>query len=266
MSPQSKYISKLTGATILIIGGTSGLGFGLAEACVENNAGRIILSSSNQHKIDSAISRLGASYPDARTELVGLACDLGNQATFESNIDNLFNKIEGNIDHVVFTAGGLLNSTPIEQLDFQSFVQTGLVRFFAPIFVAKVALKRLSPGPASSITFTSGVGGDKPIPGRPAINAYSAGLHGITRALALDFRPVRVNVISPCATDTELWDTVLGPNSQEKKAAIFKFQGTKVATGQVARVEDVVESYLYVLKDKNVTGTVVRTDGGTLIM
>ena len=140
------------------------------------------------------------------------------------------------------------------------------MRFFAPIFVAKVALTRLSPGPASSITFTAGVGGDKPVPGRPAINAYSAGLHGITRALALVFRPIRLNVISPCATDTELWDTVLGPNSQEKKAVIVKVQGTKVATGQVARVQDVVEIQLYVVKNENVTGTIVRTDGGTLIM
>lgn len=251
---------------MLLIGGTSGLGFGLAEACLENGASRIILSSSKQQKIESAVSRLKASYPGIKAEVIGYACDLSNEHTLESEIDKLFSQIEGKIDHVVFTAGDILTSTPLEQLDLQSLKQAGMVRFFAPFFVAKTAVKHLSPGPTSSITLTTGSGGDRPVPGRPAINAYSTGLHGLARALALDLKPVRVNVISPAATDTELWDTVLGPNSQEKKAAIFKQQSLHLATGQVAQAEDVVEAYLYVLKNKNVTGTVIRSDGGRLVM
>lgn len=266
MSNQAKYTSKLAGASVLILGGTSGLGFGLAEACLENGASRLILSSSKQQKVDSAVSRLKASYPDDRAEVIGHACDLGNEHTFESEIDKLFSSIDGKVDHVVFTAGDILTSTPLEQLDFQSLKQSGIVRFFAPFFVAKTAVKHLSPGPASSITLTTGSGGDRPVAGRPAINAFSSGLHGLARALALDLKPIRVNVISPAATDTELWDTVLGPNSQEKKAAMFKQQSLHLATGQVARVEDVVEAYLYVLKNRNVTGTVIRSDGGRLVM
>lgn len=266
MSLFPKYTHKIAGATVLIIGGSSGIGFGLAEACIENHVARIILASSRQTKIDSAIARLKSSYPNESVTIEGHVCDLSDEKTLESNIETLFRQVGSGIDHVVSTAGDPLQSIALEQVTFQSILQGSMVRFFAPFFIAKTAARYMTPGPKSSITFTGGAGGDKPVPNRPVINAISSGLHGLVRSLALDLRPVRVNLVSPCATDTEFWENVLGPDAQEKKLAIFKAQATQLATGQVAHVEDVVESFLYALKEKNVTGTVIRSDGGKLIM
>lgn len=266
MATQDKYTSKLAGQSVLIIGGTSGLGYGLAEACLENYAGRVILSSSRQHSIDTAIQRLQASYPQSSTVLEGHPCDLGTEATLESNVEGLFSKIVDKLDHIVFTAGDVLTAVPLAQLTLSALKQAGMVRFFAPFFVAKHAVSYLNPGPASSFTLTTGAAGDRPVPGMPAVSAFSAGLHGLIRSLALEMRPVRVNLVSPSAVDTELWARALGHGSEERKAAMFAHHRSTVATGQVGQVEDVVESFLYLLKDKNVTGTIIRSDGGYLIM
>ena len=67
--------------------------------------------------------------------------------------------------------------------------------------------KALSGGPKSSITFTTGAVSEKPIPNWAMINSYATGLQGMTRGLALDMKPIRVNLVSPGAVDTELWGT-----------------------------------------------------------
>jgi NAD(P)-dependent dehydrogenase (short-subunit alcohol dehydrogenase family) len=87
-------------------------------------------------------------------------------------------------------------------------------------------------------------------------------LHGLTRQFALDLRPLRVNLISPGAVETELWDGL--PAGQ--RGEILEGFAKKMATGRVGRPEDVAESYLYCMRDGNLTGSVVSSNGGSLIM
>jgi len=84
----------------------------------------------------------------------------------------------------------------------------------------------------------------------------------MVRGLAIDLKPVRVNLVSPGAVETEVWDTL----SEEAGESYFKTFGSKILTGQIGRPEDVAECYLWLMKDKNVTGTVVQTDGGALLV
>ncbi|KIV96732.1 hypothetical protein PV10_00558 [Exophiala mesophila] len=255
MASQNKYIDKLAGKTILIIGGTSGLGFGVAEAMVEHRVSNLFLSSSSQEKVSSAVARLRSAYPNSQTAIVGLACDLSDEAALESNIKQLFEKINKPIDHIVYTAGDRLAASPIAEVTVESFRRAGTIRFVAPYFVAKHGSKYITPGPESSITITSGAISEKPRPSWSVIASYAAGLHGMVRGLALDLKPVRVNLISPGSVATELWDTSLTP---EQKAAMQEETGKILLTGRIGQVEHVVESYLWVLKDQNVTGTVRR--------
>ncbi|KAH0835196.1 hypothetical protein AYO21_10902 [Fonsecaea monophora] len=259
-----KYANKLANTTVLIIGGTSGLGFGLAEALLEHNVAHLYLSSSRQQRVDSAVSRLQSAYPDSKATITGLACNLGDESTLEANIKNLFSKIGRKLDHVVFSAGDALAAKPLAEVDLPFMKQAGMVRFFAPFFVAKEAIPYLNPGPASSITLTTGSVSEKPLPNWAVVASYASGLHGMTRGLALELKPVRVNLISPGVVDTELWETSLGDKTKVKAA--LERSKAHVATGEVGQVEDVVESFLYVLKDKNVTGTCIRTDGGVFLL
>lgn len=69
-----------------------------------------------------------------------------------------------------------------------------------------------------------------------------------------------MNGISPGVVDTELWRM-----SEEQRAKTMKMYGEKLATGRAGQPEDVAESYLALLKDHNMTGSMVRTDGGGLL-
>ena len=112
MPDQTKYTTKLAGSRVLIIGGSSGIGFGAAEACVENGA-LVAISSSNPDRISKAVARLQEAYPSASKRIWGLKVDLGNQETLESELKGLLeNAVETmggeKLDHVVYTAGDAL--------------------------------------------------------------------------------------------------------------------------------------------------------------
>jgi NAD(P)-dependent dehydrogenase (short-subunit alcohol dehydrogenase family) len=138
----------------------------------------------------------------------------------------------------------------------------GNVRFFSPLLLAKHLPTYLNPGPKSSLTLTTGSVSEKPIVSWAAVAGYAGGLHSVTRNLALDLKPIRVNLVSPGAVETELW----GSLSAEQKESMFKGIGEKNLTGAVGQAEDVAEQYLALLRDYNVTGSVVRSDGGHLLV
>lgn len=81
------------------------------------------------------------------------------------------------------------------------------------------------------------------------------------RNLALDLAPVRVNLISPGAVLTPLWDSM----PKEEMEGFMKHVRGKCTTGEIGRPEDVAESYLYVMRDWNVSGSVIDTNGGFLL-
>ncbi|KAL2062263.1 hypothetical protein VTL71DRAFT_6529 [Oculimacula yallundae] len=251
-----KY-NKLAGKHVLIIGGTSGIGYGVAEASIESGAS-VTISSSNPSRVESSIASLKTSYPSAVVS--GHVCDL-SKSTVEADIEALFEKT-GKVDHVVFTAGDSLAQMKIEDITLEKFIQAGQVRFFAPLLVAKVAKKYLSPGPASSITLTTGAVADKPIANWCAVAPFASGLHGMTRNLALDLKPIRVNLVSPGAIETELWKNF----AEDQKKAMFKEIADKQPTGKVGKPEDVAEAYLWLMKDSNVTGFVASSNGGSLLV
>ena len=265
MAPQSKYASKLSDTRILIIGGSSGIGFGLAEALIEYHAAFIAISSSNPSRVNTAIKRLKQSYPDSQTQIQGLPCNLGDQDTLESNVKQLFADLDlgGNkLDHLVYTAGDKLAAARLSSVDMPFAIKAGMVRFFGPMMVAKHAPAYLKSGPDASITLTTGAVSEKPVSDWGVVASYAAGLHGMTRNLALDMKPTRVNLISPGAVDTELWDGM----SKEQRENLYERLKQGCSTGRVGRVEDVVESYLYVMRDGNISGSVISTNGGHLIM
>ncbi|KAL3447872.1 hypothetical protein BJX65DRAFT_307548 [Aspergillus insuetus] len=127
-----------------------------------------------------------------------------------------------------------------------------------PAILAKLAPRFLKPSYTSSLTFCGGRLGTKPSRGWPMWAAYSAGLDGLTRALALDLTPLRVNVMHPGATETELWGSLGGADRQKTKEY---FERTTLL-GRVAGPEDVAEVFGYLLRDWNVTGLSVYSNGG----
>lgn len=91
--------------------------------------------------------------------------------------------------------------------------------------------------------------------------SYGAGVEGIVRGLAVDLKPVRVNMVAPGAVLTEIFD----PFTPEMRENILEGMKKATLTGEVGRPESVAEAYIYILKDRFITGTVITSDGGRLL-
>ena len=259
MSDSTKYNSKLKGSKVLITGGSSGIGFCVAEALLESGA-TVIISSSSASRVETAMTRLLKSYPSAKDRLSGHACDLGTSSTLEQNVKKLFEKV-GKLNHIVHTAGDALASMALQDASLERIEKAGMVRFFAPLIIAKYAAHYLPSDNKSSITLTTGTVSERPIPRWAIVNSYATGLHGMTRGLALDLAPIRVNLVSPGAVETELWQHL----SKEEFNALKENFTKGSTTGKIGQPEEIAEAFLYLLKDTNCSGSVISTNGGALL-
>jgi NAD(P)-dependent dehydrogenase (short-subunit alcohol dehydrogenase family) len=261
MSDQMKFVSKLQGARVLIIGGTSGIGFAAAEASIEYGAAKVMLASSREMRVQNAIARLKKAYPSSKADMIGYVCNLGDEDTIESNIRDLFKQV-GELDHIIYTAGDSPMSTPFLESDYAYIRKGGVIRFYGPILVARYGYKNLVRSPKSSLTLTSGATSEKPIEGYTATSAWLSSLHGMIRGLALDLRPVRVNLICPGAIDTEMWDVQQG----DARAATIATLVKDTTVGVVGKPEDIAEAYIYCMKDHFVTGSIIDSNGGRFLI
>ncbi|KAF1361710.1 NAD(P)-binding protein [Lizonia empirigonia] len=235
MSDQKKYSNKLQGSHVLIIGGSSGIGFCTAEACLEHGA-VVTIASSNSSKIDAAVSKLQSSYPSARSNIHGSTVDLSKSETLELELKTLFEQTV-------------------------NILKAGQIRFFAPLLVAKFIRRYVKNSHKSSYTITTGSISERPMPDWSVIGSFAGGHHSMVRNLALDLKPIRVNGVSPGVVDTELWSM-----SREQKDKLMEQMSKKMATGTPGKPEYVAESFLSCMKDYNMDGAMVRTDGGGLFM
>ncbi|KAL1646622.1 hypothetical protein SLS58_003209 [Diplodia intermedia] len=270
MTDQRKYVSKLAGKHVLIIGGSAGIGYGVAEASLEHGAA-VTISSSNATRLAAAVAALSAAYPTAASEgrvAPGVVCDLGaaDDDALDANVANLFATITARpsptgdgktttttIDHIVYSAGDALATIPLADASTPRVRRAGTT---------------LPSGTLSSFTLTSGTAAHRPLPGWAVVGGFATGLLGMTRSLALDLAParIRVNCVAPGAVDTGLWDGMVGAGGEGEKRKVFEALEARLPTGRVGRVEDVAEAFLYLMRDANATGSVVTTDGGALLV
>jgi NAD(P)-dependent dehydrogenase (short-subunit alcohol dehydrogenase family) len=120
MPDQSRYTSKLKGSRILVIGGSSGIGFCVAEACTENGA-LVTVSSSNADRVNRAVEKLNNSYPSAKERVFGLTVNLSDADTLENELKMVLEKTVKEmggekLDHVIFTAGDALAMIKLEDM------------------------------------------------------------------------------------------------------------------------------------------------------
>jgi NAD(P)-dependent dehydrogenase (short-subunit alcohol dehydrogenase family) len=259
MADIKKYTNKLQGSKILVIGGSSGVGFAVAEASVEYGASVIIVSSSS-NKINASIEKLQASYPSAKGKITGIVTDLSRFATLEEDIVTLLDKAGSTLNHIVFTAGEAIKVLTLNDATPQELHDGSVLRYYAPLFLAKHAVKYLAPSPKSSITFTTGAISVKPIKGMALNNGIATAIQGITRGLALDIAPIRVNAVNIGAVETPLIEAYL---LDGKARAIF---ADRTTTGKIGQPGDVAEAYLYLMKDENVTGANIFSESGALLL
>ncbi|OAL39246.1 hypothetical protein AYO20_01564 [Fonsecaea nubica] len=267
----SKYLSKLQGKSVLLVGGTTGIGYGIAEACLEFGA-KVVVASRSADKVAAAVDSLKTSYPEHAANVRGHTVDLNTVASddVEKQLVALFDFATDQgaspLDHVVETAGDLqlAGKLGLDTITTDLMRQAGAVRLAGVVLLAKVAARYLHKASTSSFTMTSGALIYKPRPGFGAFVGISGGKEPLARGLAVDLAPIRVNLVSPGAIETELlYSTIPQGMKREELAALYKKSSL---LGKLGSVEDVVESYLGIIKNSFQTGTVVHSEGGYLLI
>lgn len=259
-APQFKFINKLQGRRVLIFGGTSGIGYAVAEACVEHGC-TVIISGSNAPKLGETVLRLRTSYPHLESsQIIIHACDLSDKDALESNIQRLLSVVtretKSKINHVVFTAGDARSLRSLPEVTVEQFEKNQVVRNIAPIIIAKHLPQYMENTPDSSYTLTGGFMFSKPVPGFGLLAA--TGIEGLARGLAVDMAPIRVNLVAPGVIKTE------GLKNLPQQALQALARATTIK--RLGRPEDIAEAYLYLMKDGNVTGSVIESNGGRLLV
>jgi len=244
-------MSTLEGKTVLVIGGSSGIGFGVAKCSLLSQAARVILASSSQEKVTNAVGRLGAALQGKAVagKVEGEVVDAKDNASVRALMQRV-----GEIDHLVWTSGDPLRLGPLAKLDFDANKDLFDVRFWGACVAAQNAKIR----PGGSITLTLGS-----VVVKPRANwVFAAGLMGavesVTRALAVDLAPIRVNAICPGLVKTELWN----PMPKEQIDAMMEASAKSLLVKHVADADEIAEAYLFTMKCGYITGQRIEVDGG----
>lgn len=256
-----KYISKLQGKRVVVIGGSSGIGFAVAEASVEYGA-NVVIASSQQSRVDDAVNKLKTSYPEA--EVSGVKVDLKSddvEAQLVALFDHATEKTKYQIDHVAFTAGDSLEVVLLKDIMPEDILLTFKVRVVGAMVAAKVAQRYMAASVQSSFTLTGGVGDEKPTPGRGTLAPAGGAVKALATALANELRPIRSNVVCPGPVNSEMYNAM---PEDKRKAALEMFR-TRTLTETLGTPEDLAEVYLAIMKNPFVTGSRHYADGGYVL-
>jgi len=242
-------MSSLANQTVLVVGGSSGLGFAVAKAAQREGA-RIILSSSNEARITAAIDRLGGATSNVSGGVIDLNTEAGVTSFFEKH---------GAVDHVVYTAGdtGVLNAK-FPGLDLDKSRGIWDIRYWGVLNVAKIAPKYIH----VSLTITGGASSHRPFKEWSALAPIVGAMPSLVRALSIDLAPLRVNVITPGLVDSEMWDV----KDDVTRKAMLDQGREKTLVGHVAKPDEIADAYLFAIKCKYFTGQEVVVDGGLTLL
>lgn len=235
----------LKGKKIVIIGGSSGIGFETAKQVIAQGA-EVIIASRSKNKLQNAKEQLGAR-----------ATAFTLDTTQEQQVQSFFEKV-GQFDHLVVSAaetssGSFLdtNTTQARQL-FEN-------KFWGQYYAAKYGAPKVLPH--GSITLFSGVVAYKSMVGSSMLGAVNAAVSNLAQTLALELAPIRVNIISPGIIDTPSRSKM----PEETRNHFYATVGNKLPVKRIGRAEDVAQSVLYLLQNSFVTGTVLHVEGGHIL-
>jgi NAD(P)-dependent dehydrogenase (short-subunit alcohol dehydrogenase family) len=235
---------SLENKTVVILGGSSGIGLATARAALAEGA-RIIVTGRSRERLETAMEDLGR-----RCRTVSL------DVTDESGTRALFAELP-HVDHLFITAG-TVSFDPKLAPDMAAVRPAIETRFWGAFFAAKFAAAKMGEG--GSITFTSGTTAARPLRGASVATASCGAVEAFARSLAVDLAPIRVNTIQPGLVDTPFLDG-LG----ERRDAIIAEYAQRLPVRRAGRPEEIAQAVLFLMKNGFVTGITLTVDGGGLL-
>lgn len=229
----------------VIIGGSSGMGLATAQKLYALGH-EIVIASRTKEKLEKAAKLIG------KAEIHVL------DVTKEKEIIQLFNAV-GPFDHLVTSAADFVMG-PFLKMPLNEAKHFFDSKFWGQYTAAKYGAPHIRKG--GSITLFGGVAGQKPFLNFSVGSAINAAIEGLTRSLALDLSPLRVNAISPGTVVTPVWNGM----PEQERLKVFEETAKRLPAKRVGEPEDIAEAVAYLIQCKYATGSIVYVDGGDRIV
>jgi NAD(P)-dependent dehydrogenase (short-subunit alcohol dehydrogenase family) len=233
---------ELPGQTVVVIGGSAGIGFETARRARAEGAD-VILTGRNPERLQRAAAELGARQTAAF------------DATDPAALDRFFQGLPEQIDHVMVTGPGPYYA-PLADLDRERAHRDFDAHLWLAVAVAQHAVGRVRPG--GTLLFMGGTGGRHRGPGLSLIGAGTAALPALIANLALEAAPVRVNLIAAGFVDTPLSASLLGADLDQRRDQLR----ATLPIGRVVGPADVAALAVHLMANTAVTGATYDIDGG----
>ena len=230
---------QLAGQTVVVLGGSSGIGLETARRARANGAD-VILTARDPDRLHRAGLELGAKIA---------AFDVSDV----ERLTNFFAELRAAVDHLFVSDSGP-HYVPFADLDTAS-IRQGVERIILTVEIARAAKDVLQP--TGSLLFIGGTAGRRPSAG-PLIAAVTVALPAVTRSLALELAPIRVNLIAPGFVDTPLSASLLG---QELDARRGQLRAT-LPIRRVVEPAEIAALAIELMSNTAVTGATFDIDGG----
>jgi NAD(P)-dependent dehydrogenase (short-subunit alcohol dehydrogenase family) len=230
---------QLAGQTVVVLGGSSGIGLETARRAREAGAD-VILTARDPNRLHRIGLELSASIS---------AFDLSDA----ERLVRFFANLPGAVDHVLVSGAGP-HYVSFAELDIGK-IRQGCERIVLSVQIARLAKDALQP--TGSLLLIGGTGGRRPSAG-PLISAVTAAMPALARSLALELAPIRVNVIAPGFVDTPLSAAILGDGLDERREQLRR----TLPIRRVVRPEDVAALAVDLMTNTAITGGTLDIDGG----
>ncbi len=233
---------QLAGKKVVVVGGSSGIGLATAEMAKSEGA-EVIIASRNAEKLNAAAAKLGAKA-------------IPTDVTSDGSVASLFRQC-GPVDHVVVTAAQL-RTGPFKSVSMDDVRATMEGKFWGAWRCARAADIRAG----GSLTLVSGFLSVRPRPASAIVGSANGALESLTRALALELAPVRVNCVSPGIIDTPIRAAM----PETARRDMLAKTAAALPVGRVGLGEDIAKQILAFTTNGFATGSIVYLDGGALVV
>jgi NAD(P)-dependent dehydrogenase (short-subunit alcohol dehydrogenase family) len=235
-------VTTMLGQTVVVLGGSAGIGFETARRARAEGA-EVIITGRDPGRLERAAKELGAR----------------STAAFDAHdpepLARFFDDLPNPIDHVLVTAGGPYYA-PLAELDFDRALRSLDDVLLGKLRVARLAAPRMRAG--GTLLFVGGTGARHPSVGLALAAAVTAATPALVANLALELAPVRVNLVAAGFVDTGLSASILGDGLEARREQLR----STLPIRRVVGPEDVAALAVHLMSNTALTGATYDVDGG----
>ena len=245
-------MGKLAGKIALVTGGNGGIGLATAKRFV-NEGAYVFITGRRDPELAAAVKQIGRN-------VTGVQGDVSNLG----DLDRLFAQIKaekGRLD-IVFANAGIATYAPIGKITEELYDSIFNVNVKGVLFTVQKALPLLADG--ASIILNASIVASRGLPANSVYSATKAAVRSFARTWTSDLkeRRIRVNAVSPGATDTPGLTDLLG--SSETGAQRLKMLSASIPLGRLGTPDEIAKAVVFLASDDSsyITGTELFVDGG----